>query len=232
MYQSFAEANSSAPKTKPLGFDCPEYASEFRDRHFKVFSFDYPMLYWLRTLMQAECRIFDFGGHVGTHFYAYQNYLPYPRGLEWIVCDLPKITRVGNEIARERNARGLRFTNRMADAENADIFIAAGSLQYVESPSLASLLAALGRKPGHILVNKAPLYDGPQFVTLQNGGVAFHPQYVFNRAAFVESVCTAGYALVDSWSVDTHPGRIPGYPERSFPCHTGMYFTRQSAESR
>lgn len=225
VFSSFAQANLSAPRTKPWGFDNRNYAVEFEDRRTRVFSFDYPMLFWLRQLLRSTCVIFDYGGHVGTHFYAYRKYLTYPPGLRWMVCDLPAITQAGRVLARHEGVRGLEFTNRFADAEGSDVLIAAGSLQYVEDPRLPALLGKLQRLPSHLLLNKLPLYDGPEFVTLQNGGPAFHPQYVFNRQEFIERLESIGYRVEDEWRVETHSGYIPFHPDRSFPYHSGLYFT-------
>jgi hypothetical protein len=50
-------------------------------------------------------------------------------------------------------------------------------MQYVGSPDL--LLQKMidhGIRPTHVLLNRLPLYDGPQFVTLQNGGLVYCPQ--------------------------------------------------------
>ncbi len=224
VFPDFASASLSAPETKPLGFDTPDYANEFRERLDQVFSFDYPMMFWLKCLLAPESSVFDFGGHAGTHFYAYARYLEYPAGMKWTVCDLPAMLAAGRKLADEKNASGITFTSDFTRAEGADILIAAGSLQYIESPGIGTLLKGLKNKPRHLLLNKLPLSPGEQFVTLQNGRVSFHPQYVFNRGSFIRDLLDAGYLLVDQWSVETHPGRIPFHPEKSFPCHSGLYF--------
>lgn len=232
VYESFAEANRSAPRTKPLGFDNDLYAAEFTERRCRVFSFDYPMLFWLRGLLSAAKIVFDYGGHLGTHFYAYRRYLTYAPDLRWVVCDLPAITRAGAELASREGAEALRFTNDFLDADGCDILLAAGSLQYIEKPPLAVLLSGLRRMPRHLLLNKLPLYDGPRFVTLQNGGVAFHPQYVFNRREFIGELEQLGYRVHDAWDVETHPGYIPFHPERSFRCHSGLYLRAETPEEQ
>jgi putative methyltransferase (TIGR04325 family) len=225
VFHTFADANQSAPRTKPLGFNCPEYALEFRDRLTRIFSFDYPVIFWLARLMKDDTSIFDYGGHAGTHFYAYSRYLSYPRNLSWLVCDLPEITRAGEDIARQSGSHQIRFTTRFEDGAGSQILIAAGSLQYIESPALPELLSQSSIKPAHLLLNKLPLYHGEQFVTLQNGGAAFHPQYVFNRERFLAAFASLGYRLKDAWDVESHPGRIPFHPDRSFRCHSGLYLT-------
>lgn len=174
--------------------------------------------------MRAPNRIFDYGGHCGTHFYAYAQYVEYSPQLQWQVCDLPEIIRAGKKIALEQGKHQLTFTDQFQSADGADVLLAAGSLQYVDSPSFLASLSGLKSLPKNILINKVPLHDQPTFVTLQNGGVAFHPMYVFNRKEFIESICAVGYRLVDQWPVPSHSGRIPFYPKASFPSHSGLYF--------
>jgi len=228
VYQSFKEANRAAPRTKPLGFNNAAYALEFEDRLSRALSFDYPVMFWLGRLIEPGTRVFDYGGHRGTNFYAYSRYLKYPEGFKWIVCDLPEIVKAGEELARRGNRDEISFTTSFSEASGAQILLAAGSLQYIEQPPFAVSLAALSVRPRHLLLNKLPLYEGNQIVTLQNGGPAFHPQYVFNRKDFIDSVCSAGYELVDQWDVPSHPGRIPFHPEASFRSHTGLYFRLRS----
>jgi putative methyltransferase (TIGR04325 family) len=224
VFRNFAEAEASAPSTKPHGFNHTRYALEFADRRKRIFSFDYPMLFWLSRILRPHGVVFDYGGHLGTHFYAYAKYLDYPAGLRWRVYDLPVITRAGEELMRKEGAQGLEFTNTFELADGSDVLLAAGSLQYVEEPRLPLLLRRLAHPPAHLLLNKLPLYDGPDFVTLQNGGAAFHPQHVFNKRNFVEGLQAAGYRLKDEWRVETHPGYIPFHPDFSFPSHRGLYF--------
>jgi putative methyltransferase (TIGR04325 family) len=224
VFVSFEEAERSAPKNKPLGFATQDYAEEFADRRSRIFSFDYPVMFWLAPLLSAPIRLFDFGGHCGTHFYAYAQYIDYSPELQWVVCDMPEIMKYGMQIAVEQGKKQLTFAEGFADADGADVLLAAGSLQYVGSPIFSVSLASLRSRPRHLVLNKLPLYDGPTFVTLQNGGVAFHPMYVFNRRDFIESICGLGYRLVDQWTVPSHAGRIPFHPAASFPAHSGLYF--------
>ena len=151
-------------------------------------------MFWLAPLLSSPVKLFDFGGHCGTHFYAYAPYIDYSPELQWVVCDVPEIMQYGKQIAAEQGKKQLTFAEGFADADGADVLLAAGSLQYVESPNFSVSLASLKSLPRHLVLNKLPLYDGPTFVTLQNGGVAFHPMYVFNRKDFIDSIC--------DWAID------------------------------
>jgi putative methyltransferase (TIGR04325 family) len=230
VYKSFDEANQTAPATKPLGFDNPAYAAEFDSRLSQVYSFDYPVLFWMRSLLKPKTTIFDFGGHRGTHFYSYAKYLEYPEEFRWIVCELPEIIEAGKQLARERGLQEISFTSDFRAASGADIFLAAGSLQYVERPRLHEMLKDLSERPPHLLINKLPLYEGREYVTLQNGGVAFHPQYVFNRKEFLEPLFQLGYELIDTWDVPSHAGKIPYHPEVSFRWHSGLYLRQTNGQ--
>ncbi len=228
VFRTFAEATRSAPPTTKIGFDHPAVANEFSSRHDRVFSYDYPVLFWLKSIVKPGTKIFDYGGHVGVQFYGYEKYLTYPTGFQWRVCDVPAVTAAGRELAASRGRKELSFTNSPADADGFDVLIAAGALQYVESPLLAESISRLRDKPAHLLLNKLPLTDGEPFVTLQNAGPSFVPQYVFSRSAFIRSLTDVGYELVDSWEDCVHSCRIPFHSDRDVPRYSGLYLRRRA----
>lgn len=227
VFSTFPDAVRSAPTNRAIGFDLPSYARMFDERHTQIFPYDYPVLFWLRSLLSPAARVFDFGGHVGVQFYAYQKYLDFPAGLVWTVCDVPTVASVGRDLAAKRGQSGrLTFTTDVYDAEGYDVFIAAGSLQFVESPSLAEALGALRNPPTNLLLNKIPLRQGEGFVTLQNAGTSFVPQYVFSRQEFTGSLERLGYRVVDAWEDRVHSCNIPFHPDKSVAHYSGLYMTR------
>jgi hypothetical protein len=146
VFANFTEALRSAPKTKPLGFEVPGYAELHLDRMRRILPYDYPVLHWLEPLLRSELRIFDFGGNVGVHYYAYANYLRYRADLRWTVCDLPPLIELGLAIAASEKATALSFTRSFEDARGADVLLAAGVVQYLEGPSFLESTASLGYK--------------------------------------------------------------------------------------
>ena len=228
VYKTFEEAIQSAPKTKSIGYDDSELAQEYQysvEVENTIQSCDYPILFWLNSIFNAypnTISIFDFGGNVGTHFYAYEKYIKYSPQLKWLVCDLPAIVKAGKELTEKRNRSQLVFTEKFEEARGKDVFLASGSIQYVENLSLSIL--ALEEKPKHLLLNRLPLYDGEQFVTLQNGGKVFYPSYVFNKANFIDSLHCIGYDMIDIWQEQNDYCFIPFHPEKSGPFFHGFYF--------
>ena len=221
VYGSFAEAMRSAPSGKSIGYD-NEAGAKFLPACAALIPSDYPVLFWLRPVMKEGAAIFDLGGYVGISYYSYRGYLPYPSGLRWTIYDVPAVLETGRTLAAGRDSVGLHFTDNLQDANGADVMLALGSLQFIEQP-LSELLSALQRPPQHLILNKLPLADGPQFVTLQNMGPSVAPYYIFNRKAYTDSLVSCGYEVVDTWDNAEFACHIPFHPEKYVPRFSGMY---------
>lgn len=227
VYATFAEAEASIPPGQRVGYDHEELAGLYRLRMDKACQSDYAVLFWLRRILDEKPAsfVFDFGGHVGVSYHGWRSYLDYQPGLRWLVEDVPAIVKVGAEVARERPSAGLAFTSDVLDAKGCDVFLAAGSLQYVDE-SLPAMLQRIGSLPRHLIVNKAPLYDGPTFVTVQSTGRAFHPYRIDNRDEFVNGVLALGYRAVDDWQNREQHCEIPFTRGKDIDAYSGYYFTR------
>jgi putative methyltransferase (TIGR04325 family) len=228
VYSDFEQARQSAPGCKPVGMDSPAYVDHHTDRADYIQAYDYPFLFWLDRILGTSRKVFDLGGNIGVHYFAYAPYLTYPADLTWVVCELPNIVRDGERIALERQAHQLTFTTSFANAEDADILIAAGALQYVEE-SLGQRLGALRSRPRHLLLNKLPLYDGEPFVTLQNGGPVWAPQHVFNRRQFLGALEELGYELVAAWDVPGFSCAVPFRAGHAVSRYSGLYLRLRQA---
>src|ERR1041384_952758 len=227
VYASFAEAEASIPADERVGYDHPTMAAMYRHRMEKANQSDYAVLFWLKGILDERSFVFDFGGHVGVSYYGWQHYLDYPPGLRWLVHGLPSIVKVGADLAQDRPSAGLAFTSEVADGRGCTVFLAAGSLQYLDE-SLPVLLARVGSLPRHLIVNKLPMYDGDTFVTVHATGRAFHPYRIYNRNSFVSEVTALGYRVVDDWSNREQHCEIPFTRGRDIDAYSGYYFSRDS----
>ena len=223
VFPGFAAAAQAVPLDQRVGYDHDELAGMYRHRMDKACQSDYAMLFWLKDLLPDNPFVVDYGGHVGVSFYGWKSYLNYPSNLRWLVYEVPAIVRGGLQLAAERDSRGLFFTSTLADGRDCNIFMAAGSLQYVDS-SLPALLRDLGSKPRHLFINKLPVYDGESFVTLQSTGRALHPYRIFNRDEFLREVTDLGYHLVDDWVNREQHCEIPFTRGRDIDAYSGFYF--------
>jgi putative methyltransferase (TIGR04325 family) len=227
VYGSFDEARSSVPPSSE--FDQDELASEYSDRLVRVFPYDYPMILWLdRALRDGARSILDVGGNVGVHYFAYQKFIEYPAKLRWAVCEVPAMVAAGQKLSRAHGTVALEFTSDFSpgEVEQADVLISAGSLHYIEAPRLEDLLAGARQRPRHLLLNKLPLYDGDEFVSLQNIRRGFAPHYVWNRARFLRALQLQNYQVIDEWQVLERHFWLPGHPKKSFGAYSGVYLRR------
>ena len=229
VYGSFAEAAQKAPRTKPLGYNVANSTDWYLAKLSSVQQEDYPALFWLRTAFEDSHSVFEIGGHIGVAYYGFAQVLTYPAELTWTICDVPTVAAAGVALARERGRNNVRFVTNPAQAEGADIALAAGALQYLDSPSLAETIASFRIRPVHVIINTTPVYDGPSFFTVQNIGSVYCPYHVFNRQEFVRSLVDIGYSLVATWQKE-RAFRIPRHPEKSFNHYTGFYFRSNRAE--
>jgi putative methyltransferase (TIGR04325 family) len=232
VYESFDQAKGAASRTTRIGYNHADLAGRYRAELFlDLDNSEYPVLYHLHRILTDGCTVLDFGGNVGVHYLRYRKYLDLDR-IKWIVSDVPEITKVGRATCA--GIPNVAFVNELGglDADRIDVLLASNSLQYVEShDSLLPGLIAKGLKPRHILIDQLPLYDGPRFVTLQNGGLVRYPQYVFNRAEYLTAISKLDYELVDSWDCRNFSCVVPFHSDRSVRAYTGLYFSAKRANA-
>lgn len=245
IFETFEEALQAAPQTKPIGYDNPDLALEYQQqveredgwegssrRASRAHAYDYPVLLWLKSIFATPLQqptLFDFGGNVGVHYYAYQNYIAYPPDLTWEICDVPEIVRAGKELAEKRSCSNLIFTTDLSRIDGKDIFLASGSIHYLKE---LDLFSRSQRPPQHILLNRVPLHQHLSFVTLQNGGKVFYPHHVFHHQKFIDYFLNHGYELVDTWEDRITACMIPFDAVHSVPFFHGFYFRRSSEASQ
>ncbi len=229
VYESFEDASAAVPKGIRVGFDHNEIANVYKWFEDCLLSGDYPAMFWMRDLLERETRIFDLGGSVGITFYSWKRYISYPKNLEWVVCELPAVSREGTRLATERQEDRLRFTSDFRDAEGFEVVLMSGCLQYIETPAW-KLLHQLKHLPRHLIINRIPLHDSLQCVTLQNVRWMVSPYRIFNRQRFIAELESCGYKLVDSWQDAEHSCWIPFYPEYSVDSYSGLYFRREEKD--
>jgi putative methyltransferase (TIGR04325 family) len=88
-----------------------------------------------------ELHVLDFGGAMGTHYYALSPVLKTRFRLKWTVCETPATARAA---AAEFQTEELQFVDSLDRVSSRpDLVLCSGSLQYVEDPGefLGRLLA-------------------------------------------------------------------------------------------
>jgi putative methyltransferase (TIGR04325 family) len=222
LYPDFASAADMAPAGKQVGYDGDATANRHaHERHF-TFPSDYAVLFWLSRLIADARLLFDLGGDVGSRYLAFRKYLTYPDNFTWLVNEIPAVVALGRTIAQEEGAPHLRFTADYSRLGEADILLASGVLQVLEDWD--GFLRRAASLPRHLLINRTPVGDQPDAVTLCAIGVSFNPYRIFNRRSFIETFIDLGYRLADEWQAPENGCRIPDHPSHSIEAFSGFYF--------
>lgn len=225
VFDSLEAARASTPRGGAIGYDNDALARQYRaNLETSLHAYDYPVLFHLDRILRdfgGRCSVLDFGGNVGVHYLRFQKYLNLTN-VKWIVCDVPAIVRIGRETCA--GVSNVSFIDDLADIKGAhlDIVLASSSMQYVESSDALLRQFTGDTRPRHILVDQMPMYDGPRFATLQNGGLVYYPQFIFNKTDFIDDLTKLGYKLADFWDCD-QTCTIPFHSERSISSY-GMCF--------
>lgn len=225
VYQGWKDAEQAIPGTN-RDSAAAELIRVAKLNYREMYPRDYPVLFWVSTLLRKGIRIFDFGGSIGITYYTFSRFLTYPEGMQWLVFDQPEVVAFGRELATREGAVHLQFTTELFDLEGTDLLVACGSIHYIETP-FWDLIARLVDGPKHIILNKVPITDGPSFVTLthyQGGSIV--PLHVFNRSEFNASIAACGYTMVDSWRNPEVSIKLPMHPSHSVSALSGFYFKR------
>ncbi len=228
VYSSFAEALSSIPKNIEKEYYIDEKSLEALDveaeiiRLEKINPDDFTLLPYLQKAFAESQTLFELGGNTGNAYFSYQKHIEYPPEIRWIICDLPVAVNVGRHLFSKIEDPRICFTTSLEKMNQVDILLTSGTLQYIE-PSLPKLLGQLVAKPRNVIVNRVPLYEGEEYVTLQSFIDSYVPYKVENIENFLQNMFNLGYELIDTWT-KKRTMNIPFHPECFVDSYKGFYF--------
>jgi putative methyltransferase (TIGR04325 family) len=199
-FKSREEAQSFLRPHNRSTYDSNEIVQFNIDLYFGVQFFDWPVLFFLQTLLRENRLrvVTDFGGHVGVKFYAYRDLLNLPPGFEWQVFDLPAMVAEGRRRL-PADVTSLRFFDDLESTSPCDALIFSGVLQYAES-TIPEIIGSLPGKPHTVILNKVAVYD-ESFYSLENYGRYWLPYHIFTLKELEQARTQLGYALSSSWTV-------------------------------
>jgi putative methyltransferase (TIGR04325 family) len=222
LFKTIEEARKAIPAGTKIGFNHPEMAAYCSGMMNISLPSDYASMFWLSSLMREDLRILELGGNIGITYYSFGRVMTWPKGLTWRICDLPEINRAGTAIAQEKGITALSFADKIDEAEEADIFLSFGTLQYLET-DLATILATMRKMPAHLIINRTPLTEGSAYVTLQHLGAVVCVYRIFNRNIFINSLSELGYRIVDGWESPETSCHVRYHPETLVHPYSGLY---------
>jgi putative methyltransferase (TIGR04325 family) len=234
LFESNASARAAASRSRPSDYDIVnQEKAKNKQRELEsiegALSFlDYPLLYWLSKTLTERSAVLELGGSIGKFFYSIQRYDVCPPNLKWTIAELPEAVNLGIEIARERGERRLTFLDsaKIASAESADIFLTAGTLQYMETP-LWSTLSSLAKLPRHVLIHTLPVHPTASYWTLQRLALCEVPYHIYSQAELLAQMDGLGYRQVTEWC-QPRMIEIPFHRDLVIKGYCGFTFTRSA----
>ncbi len=212
-FPTLETAKASLPQDARSGYDSDEMTEVALEMMLGMLGWDYPVLYWLDRLLrqQGHLSLLDAGGHIGTKHHAFTHYLDVEQ-IDWTVWDLPALLNAGRKAQRDGIVSDkIKFADKPSDPSSVDLLLASGLLQYLDI-SLTELLDQLENKPRWMLLNKVATRPGDDLVTLQLIGKKRVPYQIRNRDRFEAELFSAGYKIVDSWTIEGLSHRIGTHP--------------------
>ena len=229
-YGDFPEAVAAAGTGQQIGYDHTDMAELYLHRIGRLNPSDYASMWWLSRLVSDNLVVADFGGNVALEYSSFARYIPFPPSLKWLICDVPAVIQYARKIAGERKFSNVSFTTSFADFDGADILHSSGTLQYIEH-GLAECLESLVKKPRHLILNRLPIHENEEFVTLQRIDATLCPYHVYQRRRFIGSLEALGYELVDSWQCAEVTFCLLFHPEKELTAYSGFYFRLKDQQS-
>lgn len=229
-YASFEEAVAAAGTASLVGYDHDAISTVAFEQMCRVMPWDYPVLFWLRSLLDEIDGVVDAGGHMGTKYRAFRDLLPLDAAFTWIVYDVPTIVAAGRKRAVEDGLSQLSFINSIEEAPETCVFLGSGLLQYLDIP-LATLLGGMQSLPRHLLLNKVAFHKSGLLVTLERIGEAYVPYQMRDEGAFLREMERMGYRLVDRWAIPELSHVIETHPELGPSESAGFYLRRDNERS-
>jgi putative methyltransferase (TIGR04325 family) len=200
-YPTYAAALAAIPPGLRVGYDQDQARELFSSVPIdKTRPTDYAMSFYLQKLLKPGSRVIDLGGNIGMLYYTARKLGALPESLTWTVCDVPQIIEAGRTVASREAAISspLRFVSELPEAGSGDILVSSGTLQFLE-PALPELLAQLPELPPAVMINRVPMWDAPQTVTLHDIHFCLAPYTIFNQGSLVAGMEKIGYRLADAW---------------------------------
>lgn len=224
-------ARRGITKTKAGNYDVVNEAksqNEARERQSLdtwFHSEDYPLLFWLSRFLRPGTKVVELGGSVGHFFYSMQAYYPCGEDLRWVIAELPAAVQLGRRFAEERGEKRLSFmeSTRLDEVEESDVFLTAGTLQYMDTPLWE--LAGRAKLPPQVLVHNLPCHSDKTFWTLQRLELCEVPYRVYSKAELLARMSELGYRLRAEWRTPRDI-EIPFHRDIQIEGYLGFAFVR------
>ncbi len=198
---------------------------------FERIEHSYPLLTGLlraATYQGCVLNVVDIGGALGSTYFQCRGMLEGIASLRWNVVEQPAFVDCGLEHFQSEQLRFFRDLPTCLSAESVNVALLSGVLPYVEDPD-AMLREVAQAGLGHVILDRTPLWDADDRLTVQSvppsiyGFSVSYPAWILNRER-VLSHFLPQYRLVDEFGALAGTIHVDGLLARD----TGVLFERRN----
>ena len=149
-------------------------------------------------LLVDSSRVLDFGGSLGTHYFALRRFLPSP--ISWWTVELPQTAELGTRCFASEE---LHFTSDLSRVPAPTVVLASSSLQYCCDPH-AQLQLLSGTGTSALILDRLPLLsDARDRLTIQTVPYyhARYPAWFLSEEKLLRSLACLGWTIRVRWHV-------------------------------
>ena len=236
LYESFDQAENSVKATTTKYDVINSNKSRKQQQEDEVLDHwcpdtDYPLLFWTAQNLKTVGSVLELGGSLGHLYYGIKRMVGMPENVNWTIAELPEAVKLGKELSRKRNETQLAFleSDKLESALGFELFITAGTIQYMEQP-IWETLKKLKHLPSRIIIHNLPTHTTTQAFTIQNLGVCQVPYRIYSKDELLEQMQKLGFSLEKTWTNEREI-TIPFHRNYKIEGYLGYMFKAHSAET-
>lgn len=176
---------------------------------------------------KSSLRVLDFGGALGTAYFAVRKFIPAEVDITWIIVEQPHFVKAGKE---EFENSELSFAYNLASVFNEEeihVVLLSGIIQYLEAPK-SILTELLKYKFDYLLLDRTFFINQDEHrIVVQKVPesiyLASYPCWLFNEEKFLQDIVT-DYSLITDFKSQFDSDSI--LEDNKTIYHKGFYFRR------
>ena len=174
---------------------------------FQTLEYEMPLLACLLYVAASNDQrltVADFGGSLGSTYLQHRSAIPVNIKLRWNVVELPHFVKCGRENYTTDQLAFYDTLEECEAAENPDVILLSSVLHYLPDPH-AFMRSLLKLKARFILIDKTPLFDSPDRLTVQNVPSsiykASYPAWFLNASRLLNEIADRFKPMIEFDSV-------------------------------
>ncbi len=165
-----------------------------------------PLAYWLPHIASeydSSLNLIDFGGSLGSTYFALRGYLTGIRELKWNVVEQPHFAEYGNLSIADTCLRFFSSLSKCVQSQKPSIILLSAAIEYLENP-YEFIQELLAYNFDYILFDRTPFVEGDndrltvQFVSPEIYEASY-PAWFFSKKKFLQ-LFSAEYEIVANFS--------------------------------